>query len=945
MNRLWYSKFLAGLGTGVIFLSLLGNSARAAAGDTTRVSVASDGTQGNGGSAGPQISSDGRYVAFYSAADNLVSGDTNGKYDVFLRDTQLGTTLLISVDSNGIQGDNDSLSPSISANGRYVAFFSAANNLVSGDTNGKDDVFLRDTQLGTTTRISVNSSGIQGNKDSDDFEISISADGHYVAFASGADNLVNGDTNGVGDVFLRDIQLGITTRVSVDSSGGQGNGASGFPSISADGRYVAFISFAKNLVIGDLNNQEDIFMHDTQLGTTQRISVSSNGTEGNEPSLGPSISGDGRYVAFYSNAFNLVNGDMNGTDDDVFVYDTRLRTTTLVSVDSSGIQGNDMSDYESISADGRYVAFRSDADNLVSGDMNNQMDVFLRDIQLGITTRISVDSNGIQADNYSGLSSISANGRYVVFGSTADNLVSGDTNGYTDVFMHENDISSWAISGNILDANSNVIAGVNISDNAGNNTTTDRSGNYILSGETSGTYTITPSKDGYTFSPPSQAVTVPPDALGQNFTGNIINGAKPWLIMYYLNGDNSLNDVQSWVLQELEKRQGNPSYNIAVMFDGKPNNDSRFYYIGDNISFTVKNELNSGDPATLTEFINWARDMFPTQYSALIISDHGNLTGISEDDSQNRTIQLNELETALQQASIHSGNIDVLFTEACLMGNIEASYQVKDYIDYYVSSEQEIWMGTPPNFLEEITSTTSPEDLAIILAENYNQARSNTPHTISVAQMSMVTDLANDVSNLADQIKTQMNSLAGTLLKAQVLSAVQRFDSDGSGKIDLLDESIDLYSFSRLIYDNTNDVNMKSSAQAVMNSIQDDPNPANRFIVYNSYKSGQIPESYQFAGNTWSLDDSHGVSIFFSRDDSKRSFYSGGLVSFATGTDWNLGPLSSPNLSQDIIQWGPMLVSYEETIKPNVTDDPNPPILQAPLNAPYVYIYLPLITR
>jgi Tol biopolymer transport system component len=225
---------------------------------------------------------------------------------------------LVSVASDSTQGNDNSWDPSISADGRYVAFFSHASNLVPGDTNNTLDVFVHDRLTGQTTRVSVASDGTEGNGDS--FVGSISADGRYVAFASWASNLVPGDTNGRSDIFVHDRVTGQTTRVSVASDGTEGNGDSwGCPSISADGRYVAFASWASNLVPGDTNGRSDIFVHDRVTGQTTRVSVASDGTEGNGDSWWrPSISADGRYVAFPSYASNLVPGDTNGWAD-IFV--------------------------------------------------------------------------------------------------------------------------------------------------------------------------------------------------------------------------------------------------------------------------------------------------------------------------------------------------------------------------------------------------------------------------------------------------------------------------------------------------------------------------------------------------------------------------------------------------------------------------------------------------
>ena len=409
-------------------------TAAAAVKKTQRVSVSSAGVQGNGisGITTLAVSANGRYVAFDSHATNLVSSDTSGHIDVFVRDRKLHKTYLVSVSSAGVPGNTDSYDPSISADGRYVAFDSAATNLAAGDTNGAYDVFVRDLKLHKTYLVSVSSAGVQGNADS--YEPSISADGRYVAFISDAGNLVAGDTNGYADVFVRDRKLHKTTRVSVDSAGAQANGDSSGPSISADGRSVAFVSEASNLVPGDTNGSEDVFVRDRKLHKTTRVSVDSAGVQGASDSNGPSISADGRYVAFYSAAGNLVAGDTNATTD-VFVRDRKLHKTTRVSVGPAGAQGNDSSYDPSISADGRYVAYLSNAGNLVVGDTNGYIDVFLRDRKLHKTYRVSVDSGGAQANARSYLASISANGRYVAFGSDASNLVVGDSNAAEDVFV------------------------------------------------------------------------------------------------------------------------------------------------------------------------------------------------------------------------------------------------------------------------------------------------------------------------------------------------------------------------------------------------------------------------------------------------------------------------------------------------------------------------------
>jgi Tol biopolymer transport system component len=403
---------------------------------TERASVDSSGNQSDGDSFFSSISWDGSYVGFQSDASNLVTGDTNGEIDIFGHDFLTSATELLSVDSSGNQGNAHSLSVSVSGDARYVAFHSDASNLVPGDTNGWRDVFVHDRQTGATELVSVDSSGTQG--DGDSAYPSISGDGRYVAFYSFATNLVPSDIFN-GDIFVHDRHTDATEQVSIDSSGQAGNGDSHGPSISGDGRYVAFYSRATNLVPGDTNGDEDVFVHDRLTGVTERVSVDSSGNQGNAGSGDPSISVDGRYVAFQSGASNLVPGDTN-TAIDVFVHDRVTGITERVSVDSSGNQGNDNSNVASTSGGGRFVAFSSRASNLVPGDTNGEIDVFVHDRQTAVTERVSVDSSGSQGNSGSANPSISSDGRYVAFQSDASNLVPADTNGDFDVFVRDRGI-------------------------------------------------------------------------------------------------------------------------------------------------------------------------------------------------------------------------------------------------------------------------------------------------------------------------------------------------------------------------------------------------------------------------------------------------------------------------------------------------------------------------
>jgi Tol biopolymer transport system component len=405
----------------------------------TRISLDAHGSECSGGGelrAGISMTADGRRIAFASISPGLVPGDTNGVYDVFVRDRLTGSVERCSVSSTGEQGDRLSglYGVAISAYGRYVAFGSRATNLVAGDTNGVSDVFVRDLVLGTTERVSLDSAGNEG--DGSSFHPALSADGRFVAFTSYATNLVPGDTNGLYDTFVRDRATGITERVSVDSTGAEVHDGSYRPSISSDGRYVAFESLSSELVAGDTNLTWDVFVHDRWTGITERESLSTAGVQGNDASWDVAISGDGRFVVFSSYATNLVPGDRNG-DMDVFVRDRQLGTTQRVSVASDGTDADHASYSGQISADHRTVVFTSMAMNLSPVAASGLPHVFAHDLVTGATTLLSYGIGGVDANGSSSSASISNNARYVSFQSDATNIVAGDGNASTDVFVHD----------------------------------------------------------------------------------------------------------------------------------------------------------------------------------------------------------------------------------------------------------------------------------------------------------------------------------------------------------------------------------------------------------------------------------------------------------------------------------------------------------------------------
>ena len=394
---------------------------------TQRVNVNSQGVPANSVSIHASISANGRYIAFGSFASNLVPGDTNQELDVFVRDRRNGTTTRVSLDSNGSQVSGQCAEPAISANGRFVAFWSSV-AMVPSDTSFYGDIFVRDLLTGTIEHVSI---GANGQSNDGDSELpSISDDGRFVLFASRASNLVPGDTNNIQDVFVRD-RLTQTTECVTAPSGPQPSQGSFLTSgkISGSGRYAVFQT-PSNLIIPGLPIQQlNVFVRDRLTGSVELINVDPSGAQAQGFSWESSISAEGRFVAFASDSTSIVAGDTNAARD-IFVRDRMMGTTERVSVSSTGQQADDHSNLTAISADGRYVAFTSDAANLVVGDTNNYADTFLRDRLHGTTELLSIAFDGTSADvGASGLVGLSPEGRFAVFTSGSNNLLPGHSGG------------------------------------------------------------------------------------------------------------------------------------------------------------------------------------------------------------------------------------------------------------------------------------------------------------------------------------------------------------------------------------------------------------------------------------------------------------------------------------------------------------------------------------
>lgn len=412
-------------------------------GDITLVSKNSSWEQGNELSYRPSISADGRFIAFYGPATNLTSECNNKKWHVYVHDQQKGLTTCVSLSSKGVQGNGYSYNPSISADGRYVAFYSDANNLVPDDTNGKYDVFVHDMMTKQNTRVSVKGFNTQVT-DGDSTVPVISACGRYVAFKSDSAQLVMDDSNEFKDVFVRDLLKGDTTCVTCHGVDGPSDDISwGFSiSISENGNFVAFMSRATNLVTGGSNGQYQVFVHNMETSMNKIVSVSRDGEIGNKDSFNPSISGDGRYIAFESQASNLIQDDNNNTRD-IFVRDLLLNRITRVSMSSEGDPGEGRSMNPSISYNGRFVTFDSAANNLDPRDSGDYKDIFVHDRDTSETMMISFAINGQPAGGDSTYPVFSADGRFLAFESVADDLINDDVNNSSDVFLYQYGEDNW----------------------------------------------------------------------------------------------------------------------------------------------------------------------------------------------------------------------------------------------------------------------------------------------------------------------------------------------------------------------------------------------------------------------------------------------------------------------------------------------------------------------
>jgi Tol biopolymer transport system component len=392
------------------------------------------------------IDAAGRHVAFSSIDETLVPGDTNGFRDVFVYDRWTGDVERVSVATDGTQGNGTSDQPAISGNGMYVAFRSQSTTFVDGDGNASSDVFVHNRMTGTTTLVSakLNPDDSRTIGDLPSRQPSISYDGMRIAFTSEAANLVADDVNAQDDVFLFDMGTMEVTLVSQSSTGVRGTIRSENPAISGDGKYVAFSSPAAELHDGgfDNNNVEDVFVRDIAGGTTERVSVDHGGIEGNDASLRPSISHDGRYIAFESDASNLlgevspgVDVDSNGVRD-IFVVDMDAETIERASLDDADAPTDqDCFEAQIQERNDTWLVIFATPATLVAADVTGNRDIYLRDNRDGSTHRLSQTRTGVGANFDCFNPMLAHGGAFAVFDTIGNNLVAGDSGNLDDVFV------------------------------------------------------------------------------------------------------------------------------------------------------------------------------------------------------------------------------------------------------------------------------------------------------------------------------------------------------------------------------------------------------------------------------------------------------------------------------------------------------------------------------
>lgn len=394
-----------------------------------RVSLDAGGAEANNASQNASFSPDGTTILFESLASNLVPGDSNGQWDIFTRNLGTGVTQRVSTDATGGQINGASNDAHFDGTGTRIVFDSTAADLVAGaNPNGQREIVVKDLGNGAVTLVSASSSGVAGNGAS--LNAAFSPDGHSVAFESFATNLIGTDSNSARDIFVKNLDTGQIVRASVDAAGDEPNGQSADVAWSPDGTKLVFESNASNLIPGDTNAAYDVFVKDLVSGAITRVSTAADGTQANGYSFHAHFTADGHGVIFESLATNLLPGTPAGVRE-VYLKNLDTGAVSLLSADSSGTAGTNQS-YAPTQA-GALTAFESNAD-LSGGGTPGRRDVYVRDAY-GADVRVSLGQGGAVANADVFHPQIAPDGSAVLYQSAANNLITGDANSKTDIFL------------------------------------------------------------------------------------------------------------------------------------------------------------------------------------------------------------------------------------------------------------------------------------------------------------------------------------------------------------------------------------------------------------------------------------------------------------------------------------------------------------------------------
>lgn len=788
------------------------------------VSAGSGGSGANHHSWTSDSSADGRLIAFRSRATNLVAGDNTGAFfDIFVRDRQSGVTQRVSISSGGQPANGESESPAISGDGRVIAFSSLASNLVVGDHNERADVFVHDRSSGQTTRVSVGSGGTEGVLGGAAHP-DLSSDGRFVVFESDAGNLIPSDTNGTTDIFGHDRATGVTTRLSVASDGSEGNTFSKLPSVSDNGQIVAFASQAFTLVNNDTNFVQDIFVRDRVNGLTTRVSVPSGGGQANGPSTNPAVSGDGRYVVFESTATNLVVGDTNGSSD-IFRHDRQTGQTIRISTHQNGSEGNGSSGYPSISGDGRLIAFESAATNLVDTDPNGPIpDIFVKHAELDLVQLVTLDSSGQGSSGTSFWAAIASHGDWVTFSSDADDLTQGDQNGRTDVFVSE------------------------------------------------------------------------------------VEGPPPtWTLMFYMAADGARSSEYPIILNRLESVAGSEAAELFVYFDGANPGDGAFYHVlpdfnptslasyVEGVNMFSLGEADFSDPSVLEQFIVDALSRSATPHTALILDGYGHgLAGGMCDSDCAGSMSLVQLQTALAGAESTTGRpLDIVMGFANGMGMLEDAHLLQDRASFWVASpfEMTAWPAFYGDLVTSVAYTATPKEVAVAMATAYGDvgAGSKEAYAIAAVDLGEISGLVSATHDFGGVLQRALPTISPTV-QSQVISPVQRYDPETADLRHLAELVRTVYAGNTALTD---------GAQQVIDQLD-------AAVLFERHASTTEVD----------LGNSGGMGIFLPQRPSL--YYEEGTIPFALG-GWSAG--SSPDLF-----WGDFLVDYVTMAHPTASPAAVPPI-------------------